>query len=45
MSDEITSDKVRDCIKNVLQGIQFPAPAGGKTVEVSQPMNLYPKRT
>jgi hypothetical protein len=44
MSDEITSDKVRDCIKNVLQGIQFPAPAGGKTVEVSQPMNLYPKR-
>lgn len=45
LSEEITSDKVRDCIKNVLQGIQFPAPAGGKTVEVSQPMNLYPKRT
>lgn len=44
LSEEITSDKVRDCIKNVLQGIRFPSPAGGKTVEVSQPMNLYPKR-
>ena len=43
-SEEITSDKVRDCIKNVLQGIQFPAPSGGKTVEVYQPMNFYPKR-
>ena len=43
-SDEITSDKVRDCMKNVLHGIQFPAPRGGRTVEVSQPMNLYPKR-
>jgi hypothetical protein len=44
MSDEITSDKVRGCMINVLQGIQFPRPAGGKTVGVSQPMNLYPKR-
>lgn len=43
-SDKITSDKVRDCMKNVLQGIQFPAPRGGKSVEVTQPMNLYPKR-
>lgn len=43
-SDEITSDKVRDCMKNVLHGIQFPAPHGGRTVEVNQPMNLYPKR-
>jgi hypothetical protein len=43
-SDEITSDKVRDCMKNVLHGIQFPAPRGGRTVEVNQPMNLYPKR-
>lgn len=43
-SQEITSDKVRDCMKNVLQGIQFPTPRGGKTVEVNQPMNLYPKR-
>ena len=43
-SDEITSDKVRDCMKNVLHGIAFPSPRGGKTVEVNQPMNLYPKR-
>jgi hypothetical protein len=43
-SEEITSDTVRDCMKNVLHGIQFPAPHGGRTVEVNQPMNLYPKR-
>lgn len=43
-SDEITSDKVRDCMKNVLHGIRFPAIQGGGTVEVNQPMNLYPKR-
>jgi hypothetical protein len=43
-SDEISSDKVRDCMKNVLDGIKFPNPGAGKTVEVSQPMNLYPKR-
>ncbi len=43
-SEEITSDKVRDCIKDVLHGIQFPRPQGGKTVQVNQPMNLYPKR-
>ncbi|MFA6238413.1 MAG: AgmX/PglI C-terminal domain-containing protein [Bacteriovorax sp.] len=43
-SDEITSDSVRDCMRNVLQGIKFPEPKGGGTVEVNQPMNLYPKR-
>jgi hypothetical protein len=43
-SDEIRSDKVRDCMTNVLEGIQFPAPKGGRTVEVNQPMNLLPKR-
>ncbi|MBP9682037.1 MAG: AgmX/PglI C-terminal domain-containing protein [Bacteriovorax sp.] len=43
-SEEITSDKVRGCMKNVLHGIQFPTPRGGRTVEVNQPMNLYPKR-
>lgn len=43
-SEEISSDKVRDCMKNVLDGIKFPSPSGGKVVEVSQPMNLYPKR-
>jgi len=43
-SEEISSDKVRDCIKNVLHGIQFPVPGSGKSYDVSQPMNFYPKR-
>ena len=43
-SEEISSDKVRDCIKNVLHGIQFPSPGAGKTVDVAQPINFYPKR-
>ncbi len=43
-SEEITSDKVRDCMKNVLQGIRFPAPGGSRNVEVNQPINLYPRR-
>jgi hypothetical protein len=43
-SEEITSDKVRDCMKNVLHGIHFPTPKGGSVVEVKQSMNLYPKR-
>lgn len=43
-SDEITSDKVRDCMKDVLHGIRFPAPGGSRTVEVNQPINLYPRR-
>jgi hypothetical protein len=44
LSEEITQDQVRDCIKNVLHGIQFPSPGGGRTVEVNQPMNFYAKR-
>jgi outer membrane biosynthesis protein TonB len=43
-SEEIASDKVRDCIKNILHGIQFPSPGDGKTYDVAQPMNFYPKR-
>jgi hypothetical protein len=43
-SDEISSDKVRDCMKDVMDGMKFPNPGAGKTVEVSQPINLYPKR-
>jgi hypothetical protein len=43
-SADITSDKVRECMKNVLDGIRFPTPRGGSIVEVNQPMNLYPKR-
>ncbi len=42
-SEEISSDDVRSCIKNVLLGIQFPKPLGGKSVQVNQPMNLYPR--
>lgn len=37
---EITDDQVRACIKNVLHGIKFPEPKGGKSVEVTQPMNF-----
>lgn len=43
-SNEFTSDKLTDCLGYVLNGIQFPVPQGGKTVEVNQPMNLFPKR-
>lgn len=43
-SEDIASDRVRDCVINVLNGIRFPAPGGGRTVEVYQPINFYPKR-
>lgn len=43
-SEEISSDKVRGCMQNVLEGIRFPAPGGTRTVEVNQPINLYPRR-
>lgn len=49
LNSEITSvdtlsERAIDCMKNVLQGIQFQVPNDGKVVEVRQPMNLYPKR-
>ena len=34
---------VKSCVVNVLKGIPFPAPRGGGVVEVTQPMNFYPK--
>jgi TonB family protein len=34
---------VKKCVLNVLRGIRFPKPRGGGTVEVSQPINFYPK--
>jgi hypothetical protein len=43
-SDVIISEKVPECIKNVLSGMQFPEPKNDGTVEVNQPMNLFPKR-
>lgn len=38
------SDKVKQCVVNVLLGIQFPEPRGGGIVEVKQPINFYPTR-
>lgn len=35
---------VQNCVTNVLRGIRFPAPRGGGVVEVSQPMNFYPRQ-
>lgn len=35
---------VQNCVVNVLRGIRFPAPRGGGVVEVSQPMNFYPRQ-
>lgn len=34
---------VKGCVAGVLRGISFPAPRGGGTVEVRQPINFYPK--
>lgn len=34
------SPKARQCIANVIKGIQFPEPRGGGQVEVRQPFNL-----
>ncbi len=36
--------KVKGCVVNVLKGIKFPEPRGGGVVEVSQPMNFYPRK-
>ena len=36
--------KIKSCVARVLRGIQFPEPLGGGVVEVSQPINFYPKR-
>jgi len=35
---------VKKCVINVLRGIRFPEPMGGGVVEVSQPMNFYPRQ-
>ncbi|MBT6326621.1 MAG: AgmX/PglI C-terminal domain-containing protein, partial [Bdellovibrionales bacterium] len=35
--------EVQGCVVNVLKGIRFPEPLGGGIVEVTQPMNFYPK--
>ncbi len=43
-SDALLTNPIRDCVKNVLEGIQFPSPKGGGKVEVSQPINFFPKK-
>lgn len=43
-SNEFDSDKVFDCMENVVEGIQFVIPADGKTLKINQPMKLYPIR-
>jgi len=36
--------KVRGCIVNVLKDLRFPRPKNGGIIEVSQPMNFYPRK-
>lgn len=42
-SDRGLTSGVTGCVKNVLLGLEFPAPKGGGFVQVNQPMNFYPK--
>jgi len=37
------SKKTKNCILEVLKKTQFPKPLGGGVVEVSQPVNFYPR--
>lgn len=32
------------CLKNILEGIKFPAPVNATSYDVNQPMNFYPNR-
>ncbi|MBT7608388.1 MAG: FHA domain-containing protein [Bacteriovoracaceae bacterium] len=43
-ADDAIPSKVKSCVINTLKGISFPEPTGGGVVEVSQPMNFYPRR-
>lgn len=43
-SGEFDSVKVFDCMKNVIDGVQFEIPADGKTLKINQPITLYPIR-
>lgn len=40
LSDEITSDKVLNCMENVISQIQFTAPRNGKALDINQPIRL-----
>jgi hypothetical protein len=42
--DSIFNADIKNCVNDVLKGIQFPAPKGSGNVEVKQPINFYPQR-
>ena len=42
-SDEISSDSIKDCLKNALSEIQFGTFTEGKTLTIRQPFNVYKK--
>lgn len=42
--DQSITREIRQCVAEVLRGIEFPVPKGGGVVEVRQPMNFYPKQ-
>jgi hypothetical protein len=42
--DSIFNGDIKNCVNDVLKGIQFPAPKGSGNVEVKQPINFYPQR-
>lgn len=42
-SSDALPKPVLDCAANEIKKIKFPAPMGGGTVEVKQPLNFYPK--
>lgn len=49
VSQNLTGDQnftgaIKDCVGNVLKGIQFPQPKGSGNVEVKQAINFYPQR-
>lgn len=35
--------KVSSCVVSALKEIQFPKPSGGRTIEIKQPFNFYPR--
>ena len=43
-SSDPLADQAKGCMKNILDGIKFPAPINATSYDVNQPMNFYPKR-
>ncbi|MEA9358350.1 AgmX/PglI C-terminal domain-containing protein [Bacteriovorax sp. PP10] len=44
-SSDIQSAQALICMKNILEGLKFPAAINAKSYEVTQPMNFYPPRS